>query len=129
MRQKTAKNQWNCIVLNFNQIKASLFQYKFKCIFPTKSTLLPFTFNHKSFLFISFMSNRKYSYIFSQVLSSGNNSSQTLTGLYNFKIFNISPGNLRKISGQPTTNCNRSNSNGFVLRTTSRITEKKSRKI
>ena len=30
MRQKTAKNQWNCIVLNFNQIQASLFQYKFK---------------------------------------------------------------------------------------------------
>ena len=27
MRQKTAKNQWNCIVLNFNQIKASLFHY------------------------------------------------------------------------------------------------------
>ena len=38
MRQKTAKNQWNCIVLNFNQIKASLFQYKFKSIFSTKST-------------------------------------------------------------------------------------------
>ena len=38
MRQKTAKNQWNCIVLNFNQIKDSLFQYKFKSIFPTKST-------------------------------------------------------------------------------------------
>ena len=26
MRQKTAKNQWNCIVLNSSQIKASLFQ-------------------------------------------------------------------------------------------------------
>ena len=38
MRQKIAKNQWSCILLNFNQIKASLFQYKFKSIFPTKST-------------------------------------------------------------------------------------------
>ena len=38
MRQKTAKNQCNCIVLNFNQIKALLFEYEFKSIFPTKST-------------------------------------------------------------------------------------------
>ena len=43
--------------------------------------LLPFTFNHRSFLFISFMSNRKYSYIFSAVISSGNILSQSLTGL------------------------------------------------
>ena len=82
MRQKQPKNQWNCLVLNFNQIKASLFQYKFKSIFPQKH-VIAFTFNHKSFLFISFMSNRKYSYIFSPVLSSGNISSQSLTGLYN----------------------------------------------
>ena len=78
---KTAKNQWNCIVLNFNQIKASLFKYKFKSIFLTKSTQMPFTFSHKSFLFISFMSNRKFSYIFSAALSSCNISSQSLTGL------------------------------------------------
>ena len=38
-------------------------------------------------LFISFMSNRKYSYIFSPVLSSGNISSQSLTGLYNLCYF------------------------------------------
>ena len=38
MGKKQPKNQWNCIVLNFNQIKASLFHYKFKSSFPTKST-------------------------------------------------------------------------------------------
>ena len=36
--KKQPKISGNCIVLNFNQIKASLFQYKFKSIFPTKST-------------------------------------------------------------------------------------------
>ena len=48
MRQKTAKNQWNCIVLNFNQIKASLFLYKFKSIFSTRARncLLHSTTNH-----------------------------------------------------------------------------------
>ena len=35
------------------------------------------------------MSNRKYSYIFSAVLSSGNISSQSLTGLYNLKQFTL----------------------------------------
>ena len=29
---KNAKNQWNCIVLNFNQIQALLFQYKYNCL-------------------------------------------------------------------------------------------------
>ena len=48
---KTAKNQWICIVFNFNQIRASLFQCKFKSIFPTKSVLLPFTFNQHFFSF------------------------------------------------------------------------------
>ena len=33
----SSQNQSNCIVLHFNQIKASLFQYKFKSIFLTKS--------------------------------------------------------------------------------------------
>ena len=48
MRQEMAKNQWNCIVMNLNQIKASFFQHKFKSIFPTKSCngLLHSTTNH-----------------------------------------------------------------------------------
>ena len=47
---------------------------------------MAFTFNHKSFLFFSFMPNRKYSYIFSAIISSGNISSQSLTGLYNLRV-------------------------------------------
>ena len=65
------------------KLRPHYFSINSKVSFPQRARPLPFTFNHKSFLFISFMSNRAYSYIFSPVLSSGNISSQWLTGLYN----------------------------------------------
>ena len=81
MPQKTAKNQWNCIVLTFNQIKALLFQYEFKNIFSNKEHVITLQI-HPQIIYFHF--NEKYSYIFSAVISSGNNSSQSPTGLYNF---------------------------------------------
>ena len=85
MRQKIAKIQCYCNVLNFNQFKALLFQ--FKIILPLKNILLPFTFNHKSFLSISIMSNRNFSYIFSPDILRGNVSSQSETGLCNLTFY------------------------------------------
>ena len=83
MVTKTAKNQWNCIVLNFNQIKASLFQYKFKVSFPqrARNCLLHATTNHFfSFHLCPIGNTLTYSV---RYYPCGNISSQSLTGLYN----------------------------------------------
>ena len=87
MRQKTAKNQWNCIVLNFKQIKASLFQYKFKSSFPqrARNCLLHSTTNHFfSFHLCQIGNTLTYSVRYDPV--HGNISSQSLTGLYNLRL-------------------------------------------
>ena len=87
MRQKIAKIQCYCNILNFNQfikLKAVLFQSKFKIILPSKKYNY-FTFNHKSFFSITVMSNRNFSHIFSPDILWVNVSSQSETGLFNLQ--------------------------------------------
>ena len=90
MRQKTAKNQWNCIVLISIKLRPHYFSINSKVSFPQRARkcLLHSTTNHFFSFHLCPIGNTLT--LFSPVLSSGNNSSQSLTGLYNLKVSNIS---------------------------------------